>query len=399
MKTSDYCLGVALFKENHGSGCSFVKSFPENLNSDPDFELIYLNALNFDQKSCIYAFTISETRICYAITFLYQNQHFTIVILSNRFIPFLYESFLRDTLSIFSKSFENVDPEMRLEYVYSTITSWKVLPKQKEIQFFSIEKTYTVNKKSLRFQDYDPFKHFSDADKVNSVWRALFLGKGVLVIAKDPHDLLESVFSIASITAPVPFCGKMLITTCIFDPRLENLDGYELVGILAEAEESVKRKFEFVLHTSRKASDFSGARDKLYDRSRRLKNIFLYLMDRLLIINPFNDLLCGPWVNDTLEYEMNSKKNRDLLNPAQIRAAEKTETVKQWRHLKRYREAFRSAFLSTDPQTVFSTMSLGHLHEISPILDEMSNDIYKDDSHMKAVIKQYRKILSGLVQH
>ena len=397
MKKGDYCTGVALFKEKNGSGCTFVKGFPDFLNTDKDFEYIYLNSLNFDQDSCIYAFTIPENRICYALTFLYKNEHYNLVIISTQFIPYLYDSFLKDTQEIFSNTMQNVDPEMRLEYVYSTINSWKILPKQKELQFFSIEKSYIVDKRSMRFENYDPFLHFANIDQVNVAWSALFLGLGVLVVGRNPRDLFEAFFSIASLTSPIPFRGKMLLTTCPFDPRLENLDDYELVGVTADGEMSIKRTFDYVLRTSKRASDFSGARARLYDKSRRLKNIFMYLMDRLLIINPFNDLLCGPWVNDTLELEMNAKKNKDLLSPPQIRAAEQTETVKEWRRSKRYREAFRSALLSTDPQTVFSTMSLGHLHEMSEILDDIANNVYKDDSHVKAVVKQYQKMLTTLL--
>ena len=397
MKTGDYCSGVALFKEKNGSGCTFIKGFPDTLNTDKDFELIYLNALNYAEESCIYAFTIPENRICYALTFMYENEHYTIIIISTKFIPYLYDSFLQDTQEIFSNSMQNIEPEMRLEYVYSTINSWKVLPNKKELRLFSIEKCYTVDKKSLRFENYDPFLHFSNIDQVNIAWSALFLGLGVLVVGRNPRDLFEAFFSIASLTSPIPFRGKMLLTTCPFDPRLENLDGYELVGVTQAGEMSIKRKFDYILRTNKRASDYSGARAKIYDKSRRLKNIFLYLMDRLLIINPFNDLLCGPWVNDSLELEMNVHKNRDLLNPPQIRAAEQTKTVKLWRYSKRYREAFRSALLSTDPQTVFSTMSLAHLHEMSGILDDIANIEYKDDSHVKAVVKQYQKMLTTLL--
>ena len=111
MKTGDYCSGVALFKEKNGSGCTFIKGFPDTLNTDKDFELIYLNALNYAEESCIYAFTIPENRICYALTFMYENEHYTIIIISTKFIPYLYDSFLQDTQEIFSNSMQNIEWE------------------------------------------------------------------------------------------------------------------------------------------------------------------------------------------------------------------------------------------------------------------------------------------------
>ena len=42
--------------------------------------------------------------------------------------------------------------------------------------------------------------------------------------------------------------------------------------------------------------------------------------------------------------------------------------------------------------SVYNIMSLDHLKKIPEILDEIQmNPKYKEDSHMKAVIKQYKK--------
>ena len=386
-----YIDSACLLSVQSTSSCNIIKILPKH-EIEKDHEIICMNSLICTKKPIVYCYTLFNNRIAYALAFSHNSIFYVITILSKKILPNLYTQFLKDCVATFSSSPTEISAESRLEYVYSTIKSWKNEPIYHQEIFFSATASYRLTKDVLTYENYNPFDHFKDTEEVMKAWKSVFLAEGILVTSNNPVDLYEGVFSIASLTAPIPFKGRILITNCSYDPRLSNLDEYEIVGVPHEAMSEIKRKFKIKLAASHGITDFSCAREKLLERSRKQKRIFLYLMDRLLVINPFNDLMNGPWIPDALESEMAASKSKEMLKAYQIRIAESTETIKQFRIQKRFRSAFRDAFLSAEPMSVYNIMSLDHLKKIPEILDEIQmNPKYKEDSHMKAVIKQYKK--------
>lgn len=393
---SSYIDAAILLKVTSAKSCIPVKFFPDEIHTDPQIETIMTNSLVKCKTELIFCYTL-DTRIAFAYSFKLKDEYYSISIITTYHYPKLYEIFYLEMSQNFKGSEHEMTAEEMFDVMTNTLPTW-VNFQMERLQEVDIKSMYEyLSTTADFFSDYDPYLYFENFNTVNSAWKALLKGTGLLVVADTPDLLMKAAFAALCIISPLKFQGNFIISVCDFDWRLDDLDQYEVVCVLPNALKYINRKFKIALKAQDLAFDFSGSREKLLEKSTKFKELLIYLMDRVLTLNPFNDILEGPYVNDSLEKEMNPSKHRGSLLPPEIRIAEKTSTIKKWRKSIIFRDSFRDSFLSSEPSNVVSSFSLHHVKELSSILDEI-DERFKDDTHIRAVVKKYRKEIASYLE-
>lgn len=387
-----------------------VRSIPSSFSKEKSEQFIRINSPNFSTEKSIFVFTV-PAGMCYSIAFPFNNEYFMITVVSKERIPHLFCSFLLDAHKDFTASEEEISPVNRLDYIYAVLNSWrmdycKINDDGKRIfEFHSATHNYKFGESYLLFKQYSPYVMFSDERGLLKSWKSLLVsncketghvnknfGNGVLVVGKTREELFIDVFAVASLV-PFPYRGNILITTSQFDARLVS-DEYDLVGVLEENLQSVKKSFDVILYHSKKSNPDGLLEASINRKNALVREILLYLMDRELTQNPFNDFFQGEYVNSHLNDEMSPPKKEQTFVADDFISCSKTQTVIEWRKSVIFRDAFRESFLSCIPEDTMKIIKEEDYPKIESFLDEIQA-FFASDHHVKSVIKIYKKIISG----
>ena len=328
----------------------------------------------------------------YAMFFEYKSNYYSLVLLSNFLYPNIFFEFLKDSQKLISSK-NNL--EEFVDSLWAILQNWKLTKKEKiKLQFpFEIKEKKLNNDKEF-FEEYDPFLIFPDTDSFQSVWKALLIGAPVLVVCNDEQSLTKGIFAILSLIMPYKYEGSILIAYDEHDPRLAHASDYPVVGILKSQKQYAVGKFAVTIEEGpideNLVGEFPAMREDFFCQTRNQRIVHLYLMDRVLLVNPYNDILGGPFVNDKLDEEMKPKTN--CLNAKELRMFERTETAIRWREQIIFRDAFRNAFLSVPAEDALNGLSISHLKHIKEFLEKQIIE-RKGDEHMKSIMKKHLKII------
>ena len=320
---------------------------------------------------------------------------FALVLVSKYFYPSIYFEFLKEAVTYIS---DKSSLEKCIDELWRMLEDWKLTACEKSVLKFPFEeKIKKLNDDSHVFDDYDPYTTFPNHQKFNALWKSLFLCAPIKVVADDEEELTKAVFSLLSLISPYKYAGQVLFLLNSHDPRLAKASQYPVVGVLKSISNYATGSFSSIIAQAPVIEgEYEGQREEQRSKMRRLQTVHLYLMDRILLINPYNDLLNGPYINDSLENEMRSKDNNGLFTAQELRVFERSPTAVEYRKKNIYRDAFRNAFLSVPAEDVLSGKSVSHLQTLITILDTLKKD-FKGDAHMISVIKAHRRVIHQLL--
>ena len=329
----------------------------------------------------------------YAMFFEYKSNYYSLVLLSNFLYPSIFFEFLRDSQELISSK-ENL--EQYVDDLWSILQNWILTDEEKtKLQFPSQVKVKKLNNEKHFFEEYDPYMIFPDYDSFQAIWKALLIGAPVLVVCNDEQSLTNGVFAILSLIMPYKYEGSILIAYDEHDPRLAHASDYPVVGILKSQKQFAVGKFAVTIEEGpideNMLEEFPSMREDIFCQTRNQRIVHLYLMDRVLLVQPYNDILGGPFVNDKLDEEMKPKTN--CLNAMELRLFERTETAIRWREKIIFRDAFRNAFLSVPAEDALNGLSDSHLRHVKEFLEKQIVE-RKGDEHMKSIMKKHLKIIN-----
>jgi hypothetical protein len=370
---------------------------PKTFPLDEEIQYLVQNCIPEEPKSptSFYAFSLLKST-GYSAFFKYKEETFALVIISKIQHPSIYFEFLRESVQYIE---EKDSLEKCVDVLWKFLTTWKQKDQDKAyLNFPSYTRIKKLNDDAHVFDDYNPYRVFPEHQKFTTIWKSLFLGVPIKIIADDEEELTNAVFSVLALIQPYRYAGNPLFILNSHDPRLKNASEYLVVGVLKRINNFVNGNFACTIEQAPVIDvEYDSMREEQLDKMKRLQAIHLYLMDRILLINPYNDLLNGPYVNDSLEKEMKSKDNKGLFTAQEMRAFERSPTAIEFRKKNIYRDAFRNAFLSVPPEEVLAGKGVSNLQVLLEILDKLKKD-FNGDAHMSSVIKTHKRIINNMLE-
>ncbi|OHS97000.1 hypothetical protein TRFO_36860 [Tritrichomonas foetus] len=396
---NDFCVALILL-EHKPKSVTFLKTVsPEDFNFDNDLRIIIDNGfrLNDNKTSIKYAFT---TKNHWAFTWNFKGDkenYYSIIILTIYNLPSLYFSFFEEIQTETSSNLIDFDSLVFVDFIYSLLLSWKLINHNTILVNFPTSTKYVkLDIATVCFTHINAFQYFQH-DEITQIWRTLLTGSGLLIICDDPEILSSAVFAACSLIYPVEFRDRILITMNEEDERLLNLQFYSIVATTSNVEVNKIRNFGCITNVIQK-NEFveSGVlKEKVLQKTLKVLEILVFLMDRILLINPYNDVLEGPYVTDDFEdiFKMKDDKRKyKTLPPDAFRQIEKTKTMIFYRRKIVFRSTFRNSFLSINPETALCGMSHQHLLLIYQKLDLLGKK-FSSDKHFMSVINIHRKVI------
>ena len=405
-KIPSFCDSCCLIGLNNDSRY-LLKYEPHDFNFLDQLQFILLNSFPKSNKTSqnIYSFTI-DSKLCYTYNFEYNEQLYSIVLISAIPCPYIYIKFLKDMKESIEGEI-SVDPDCRLTLIWSTIQSWHFINQREAVLNFS-NKPFTVDF-DLQLQSYGnfvPYKYFNhDDDKFIDIWRALLIGRRILIHGDDspPEDLSDAAYAIASLSGPFPYRENIFISQTIDDPRLylkndNPIDNCKLVSVPELSNNfGFKNDFDFILKIERNSKNYEDIKEKIQKRNQRVYSIVTYMLKRKLIVDPYSDLIEKEFIDDNYNDIINNETQRLTINKSQITEFKNTETFKLWRRSAIIRDDFREIFLSTAPELALYQKDPSQLHECMKFLDLILSS-FKGDNNVAFVVRKHKKVIKKLLR-
>lgn len=367
---------------------------PSTFNLEQEYQYIVLNCIpdTHMEPPSYYIFT-SANYLCYCCHLEFQGNRFVIILLSKCILPKLIFTFLRD-MKKFIDTQENI--ENAIQKVWETISLIKYdefnpgpvtykLTTGEEYEFEEIE--------ASEFSDYDAFFTFPATTKIPTAWKTLLVGDPIKVLAKNEIELTRAVFAIMRIIQPYKFVGNILVCLNQHDPRLLHATDYPIVGALWQFSKSAKGNFKLTMPAGRVLPDSNVYMERaLREKAEKMKEIHLYLLDREIFLNPYNDILEGAFIKPSLATEFKSYQRQGLLSPQELERFSKTHTAIRFREINTLREAFRNAILSVPAEEFIPKLTIDEATRILAFINE-KRSTFEKDYHLYSVLKKHVKLL------
>ena len=229
-----------------------------------------------------------------------------------------------------------------------------------------------------------------------NIWKCLLVNSGVRIIGDDPKDVYEAVFAVASIISPFCYRDDILLAFSNKDERIENVEKYGIVATTSDINVA-QRTFGIILNIKKKKSDIPRVNlIQCTKKSQKLSEFMIFLMNRSLIINPYNDILEYPIGVDDIEQLVAGGSSKHVFQYSDYEQFINTKTFKIWRKINVFRDSFRSYFLSNAPRKFLALQSKKNLKDYEKVIP-MLKKRFKYDVHMISVLRQHEKIIKNLL--
>ena len=331
----------------------------------------------------------------FTVLFEKDEIRYSLVIVSSHLYPSLYFEYLHEALKyILAKE---ISIEQAVDYFWEQLSQWKLVFYEKcNLPFPYDIRSKKLNDVSNAFGNYDPWTTFPNHMRLFTVWRALLICASIKIVADDEELLTKAVFSVLSLLEPYKYCGKVLIILDSHDKRLKDAPKYPIVGILKRNNTPSIGSFSCVItQSSVLEGDYSPMRKDQYERMEKIQLAHSYLLDRALLLNPYNDLLELPYLNDDFEKELKPSSNA-LISAQEMRLFLKTDTSHWFRKMNCFRDAFRNALLSVPVEDFTKSCTKEQLEKIYQIIPKLRS-IYSNDAHVISVLKTHYKVINQLI--
>ena len=391
---------------------SLVRYEPKDYNISNELQYLIINSFpdKISDSSSIFSFT-TMTHICYAYNFIYHSEPFSIVIVTPLACPHLFLSFLRDIRNSIESNenmpganhFPEIDPDVRLTLIWSTLQSWHFTSLHSAAITFS-GKPFNVifNLKLQNYGHFSPFNFFRPDTDFVYISRSLLMGHRILILKNNstPEDMTTATYGIASLTGAFPYREKMFLCQNDSDPRFgdrKTLDDYKLFCLPSMPPSFTSDDFDAVLEIEKNDVDFSPIQAQITTRTNKLYSIISFLLKRNLSIDPYSDFLERDYDDSDLEKLITEKTMQLALNIEQLREFRNSRTFTFWRRATVIREDFRDIFLSTPPETALSDKNDAELKQCLIFLDTLKRE-YSEDVHMLSVVKRHKKLINQILK-
>lgn len=391
---------VILFEQEPGN-VSFLKACnPDDFDFSEEMDILVHNAFPNASPTGdkIYVFTCNNY-FCYTWLVILPKTWYSIVILSKLKVPSVFITFLNELEKEFTRNVAlPFDPLPTLDYTYSLLKSWKWVDKSVILAHLP-DSSYNVtfDNKSFCFQEYNPLDFFPKKEIV-LIWKTLMTGTGLHIIA-DFDYLYEVTFAAVSLSSPLIYKDLILITQNPEDERFQHIEDYAVVATTPDIDLSFYQ-FNYTIEAQNKplnSKSPKATRDEFTAKNHKMLDVSVFMMDRILRNQPYNDLLNGPFITDDAEELFNSKKRKTpLLNADCFRLIENTRTFRNYRKKVTFRPTFRQYMLSNKPIDVLKALSLQHLKIIESVLPDIEKR-YQNDKHFLSVLALHQAAVKKLL--
>lgn len=401
-----FLAGLILCEQRPGAITYLKACNPPNFNFSNELGIVIFNAFppTKPESNIVYTFT-TEKFICFNLVIVLPDILYSIILLTKLRMPNVYISFLQElnkTFSLIGK--ESFDPLPLFDYTFSLLRSWKWVNQSKFFAQYPDGAYYIeIDNDSFCLASFDPLAYFQGPDAIKEVWKAVITGSGLHIVCDDPEVLSGATFAAQSIVSPLMFQDQILITFNPEDERFKDIDAYSIVATTSNVDLSSNRTFKYTVEAKKTTTNLTSSsskklRDDIKAKTRRVVEINVFMMDRMLRKNPFNDLLEGPYMTDDADPLFEPKKNKKMpiLLPDEYRMVETTETFRAYRRKIMYRNTFRQYFLSMKPEEALNQQSLQHLKVLEQKFKELES-IFANDIHFISVLRVHMSITKKLL--
>lgn len=394
----DVCSGILLFQVNPDKVFRQLISFePKTFDLDKELSIITLNCApqQVTQLPSYFAFS-ANGYIGNVFYFEYEGMQYSLVATSYDAVPAFFKVYFDE---IYDATNTGIVIDSLTETVWKHLQMWKKEKDSYQIYFTSGLASFPIDKKVTTFTYFNPYKYFNDDDQLDKLWRGMYSEKRILIYAEDEMTLTNGLFSALASISPFEYKGNYLIVLNKNDPRLFDNKDYNVIAALKSSTSTITGHFDLIIEATKPMPDidYSTLNTSLLDRNKKVQEVINYLLDRTLLINPYNDVLEGPYINDNLENEMKNYKKNGTLSPQELRDFEMSETGRYYRKQIIFRESFRNAFLSVEPVKALNGKSKTHLLTIKEFLEKYIK-LTEGDLHMKSVLKAHLKLCNNLLK-
>lgn len=396
-----FCDACCLFELNNDEIKCISTYYPQNFDFEGQLDIITVNSFpDTYMPQAFYCFTTSK-HFCYVWMFTYNKKRFSIILISQKIYPYLFFRFLEDMQDSITKQAIDIDPEMRLTLIWSTLASWHITSKDEAIIQFT-EQPFQVDMKMIEknYNQYCPFKYFGTETNFTLIWKCVYIDARILVLGspKDPYILSKAVFGVTCMSGSFPFQGPILIAISENDPRLfGDISKYKLVATTNKTSH-LENQFGLEITINPSFEYYENAKEIVRVKNKKMLRITEYLIDRQLLIDPYSEFFEKSIICDDLTKSMSKKLQQMTLNIDEFRLFAQTEKLRVWRKENRMRPSFRDSFLSSVPEEVLSKKTTEELIQCRGFLDEIAKN-YINDIHVQSVVRTHRKIIARLLDN
>lgn len=393
---------ICLIKFTREKGSHVVKMIPENFNLGPEQQYFISCALpeSETEKDHIYTVVVAS-HFCFIWSFQYENDFYSIGIISHHYLADIFLKFLKVSQADLKKN----DPLDRLNKINETLQQWKVDECNNLEIHFTQGKFLTVRIDSsyITFKQFNPASYFSYTTDWVQIWHNLMGNKGILLFGTSADIVSQAALSLISFFSPLKYCEPLLSYTRLGDPRFaEIINGskkWKIVGTTNQLAYERCNQFglKLVVEFQTTPKDVSRELHEVNKLHNRLLRRIEVELDELLDKDPFADLL---------DIEISSEKIQDFiphtnkerqLTVEEAYAFSRTETFHQWRQGIVFRDVFRDAFLSFEPEAALKNRTPEMYPQIKEGLLILTKN-YPNDVHINAVVKRYQKLLRQIAK-
>ena len=403
-KKYETCSALILFEQLPNS-VSYLKACnPPTFDFESNLDILLSHCFPPSPitSNTMYTFIIHD-KYYFVLVIMRPEAYYSIILVTRLNLPYLFFSFLDNLNKMYNEELKNnFDPLVFLDYAYSLISSWKWIDSKNGLVNFPY---YTLNvevtSKAFHFLEFDPFLYFQEGDEMIEIWKSLIIGSGLHIACDDPTILVKAVFSACSLINPFIFRDLILITFDPNDKRLKNIDSYLIVATTLNIDVSSLRSFGYETvptYRNLKSNYSAPAREIFVQKTTSIMESCVFLMDRVLRTNPYNDLLEGPYITDdvgTLFPSLRLDKND--IHPESFHLIENTKTAQYYRQQIVFRDSFRQSILSADPEELIPRLSIQHLRILLPKLQSVRKK-FRSDKHLSTIIRKHIKIIKNTLQ-
>ena len=370
-----------------------VKVEPPTFPFGMDFKVLLVHCFpDPGSNARIYAFTI-EKYMCYVFVWRCEERSYSYIVVSDQPTPMLYFEFLEDVQAVLEEGI-SVTPEILMDMIMSTLSVWKYEDDGIVAQFLQARRF--VPKSS--YTPLHPFEYMSNRVDFIGLWRNFLLGERILIVGDPEHpDILsKAFFGVKALSPHIPYIEKVVLMPSSEDERnMENLEQYKIVATTSRYQlEHYKDTFKVVVELrTDSAPENSIIEEDIGMRNLRLYNILLFLIERKMLEDPYNELLKKPIAGSELNTEMSNRVMNFTMSADQLIKLANAKSVSAWREESSLSNDFRDRFLSSSAERILSRKSDDELQLCAKILDEIAPK-FQTDEHMTAVINSHRRFIT-----
>ncbi|EAX95901.1 hypothetical protein TVAG_304310 [Trichomonas vaginalis G3] len=342
------------------------------------------------ETDSIFAYTINK-HLCFAWTFLREDQLYSIVVVTHHCFASLFINFFKSM----KQSFTIDTPEEMFEYTMIFLGQWKYDPQTARLSVVYPQKNFStlLDSNHAFHLHFDPVSLIGPKEVLEDVWNSIVTGRGVLFVGDTAEQVSAAIFAALSLIAPVKYADPILIYTRFGDQRFADIINgskkWKVVGTTNILAEMRCKQFHTVVHLpNQNVAPAPEVREIFQRRMNKIIKRVESKLNKNLETDPYSDILETP-----LTYpQILEIINRIKFSSADFQLFQRSQTYIEWRRSILVRPYFRDSLLSFSPDIVIENRPDDELLKLRDALEKLLDKVQGDD-HLIAVINQHISIV------